>query len=207
MDRGRSAGGEPEGRDPDQRELRGRAPAPRVRSRPRPEAGGGSTTLNPAAPLPTLLTPMEPHPDIPLMTTTLREADPSLAGYWEAPTLSVLRGRPDQGIVCDTAESPLPQMSRSSILGPTTRGGHGMVALRPSRRLVYSAVPCRMMGARLAVREPGAHDMPLRTMRTRLHLKPGQKGTKQLLPQYCDRLVCVRHRYEAQCKKRFKAVE
>jgi len=30
--------------------------------------------------------------------------------------------------------------------------------------------------------------------RVRLHLKPGQKGTKQLLAQYGDRLICVRYR-------------
>jgi hypothetical protein len=40
-----------------------------------------------------------------------------------------------------------------------------------------------------------------------LHLKPGQKGTKQLLAQYGDRLVCVRYRYDAQRKKRFKTME
>ena len=44
-------------------------------------------------------------------------------------------------------------------------------------------------------------------MRTFLHLKPDQKGTKQLFMQYCDRLVCVRYRYDAQRKKRFKTVE
>jgi len=44
-------------------------------------------------------------------------------------------------------------------------------------------------------------------MRTRLHLKPGQKGTKQLLAQYGDRLVCVRYRDDTQQKKRFKTVE
>jgi len=44
-------------------------------------------------------------------------------------------------------------------------------------------------------------------MRTLLHLKPDQKGTKQLLTQYSDRLVCVRYRYDAQRKKRFKTVE
>src|SRR4029434_244287 len=44
-------------------------------------------------------------------------------------------------------------------------------------------------------------------MRTLLHLKPGQKGTKQLLAQYGDRLICVRYRYDAQRKKRFKTVE
>ena len=35
------------------------------------------------------------------------------------------------------------------------------------------------------------------TPRVRLHLKPGQKGTKQLLAQYGDRLICVRYRYDA----------
>jgi len=44
-------------------------------------------------------------------------------------------------------------------------------------------------------------------MRTRLRLKPGQKGTKQLAAQDGDRLVCVRYRYDAQREKRFKTVE
>src|SRR4030095_9122751 len=46
-----------------------------------------------------------------------------------------------------------------------------------------------------------------RVMRTLLHLKPGQKGTKRWLAQYGARLVCVRYRYDAQQKKRFKTVE
>ena len=60
---------------------------------------------------------------------------------------------------------------------------------------------------------PSADALPPRhwptssTARVRLHLKPGQKGTKQLLAQYGDRLVCVRYRYDAQQKKRFKTVE
>jgi len=40
-----------------------------------------------------------------------------------------------------------------------------------------------------------------------LHLKPGRKGTKQLLAKYGDRLICVRYRYDAQRKKRLKTVE
>jgi hypothetical protein len=44
-------------------------------------------------------------------------------------------------------------------------------------------------------------------MRTRLHLKPGQKGTKRLLALYGDSLVCVRYRYDAERRKRFKTVE
>jgi hypothetical protein len=45
------------------------------------------------------------------------------------------------------------------------------------------------------------------TPRVRLHLKPGQKGTKQLLAQYGDRLICVRYRYDPARKKRFETVE
>ena len=45
------------------------------------------------------------------------------------------------------------------------------------------------------------------TARVRLHLKPGQKGTKQLLAPYGDRLICVRYRYDAKRKKRLKTVD
>ena len=44
-------------------------------------------------------------------------------------------------------------------------------------------------------------------MKTRLHLKPGQRGTKKLVNQYGDRLVCVRFRYDGKRKKRLKTVE
>lgn len=44
-------------------------------------------------------------------------------------------------------------------------------------------------------------------MPTRLTLKPGQKGTKKLLAEYGDKLVCVRYHYDAQRKKRLKTVE
>lgn len=43
--------------------------------------------------------------------------------------------------------------------------------------------------------------------RTLLYLKSGQKGTKQLVAQWGNRLVCVRYRYDAQRRKRFKTVE
>ena len=65
----------------------------------------------------------------------------------------------------------------------------------------------------IAPAEPSARATPPRrspkssSPRVRLHLKPGQKGTKQLLAQYSDRLICVRYRYDAQRKKRFKTVE
>jgi hypothetical protein len=44
-------------------------------------------------------------------------------------------------------------------------------------------------------------------MRTRLTLRPQQRGAKQQLAQYGSRLVCVRYRYDEQQKKRFKTVE
>lgn len=44
-------------------------------------------------------------------------------------------------------------------------------------------------------------------MTTRLTLKRGQKGTKRLLAEYGDALVCVRYRYDARKKKRYKTVE
>ena len=44
-------------------------------------------------------------------------------------------------------------------------------------------------------------------MRPRLHLTPGQNGTKQLLAQYGDGLICVGYRDDPQRKKRFKTVE
>ena len=44
-------------------------------------------------------------------------------------------------------------------------------------------------------------------MRTRLTLRPHQRGAKQLLAQYGNRLVCVRYRYDEAQKKRLKTVE
>ncbi|MDP2157873.1 MAG: hypothetical protein Q8K68_09225 [Nitrospirota bacterium] len=44
-------------------------------------------------------------------------------------------------------------------------------------------------------------------MTARLKLKPGQKGTKKLLAQYGDALVCVRYRYDEASRTRIKTVE
>ena len=44
-------------------------------------------------------------------------------------------------------------------------------------------------------------------MKTRLILKPGQKGTKRLTDKYGDALVCVRFRYDAESRQRLKTVE
>jgi len=47
------------------------------------------------------------------------------------------------------------------------------------------------------------NDGILRRMKTRLNLKPGQKGTGKLSAQY----GCVRYRYDEERKKRLKTVE
>jgi hypothetical protein len=44
--------------------------------------------------------------------------------------------------------------------------------------------------------------MEIRTVR-----RPGEKGTQKLARQYGERLVCIRYRYDAARKKRFKTVE
>jgi hypothetical protein len=44
-------------------------------------------------------------------------------------------------------------------------------------------------------------------MRTRLKLKPGQRGTKRLLAEYGERLLCVRYRYDEATRKRYKTIE
>jgi hypothetical protein len=38
-------------------------------------------------------------------------------------------------------------------------------------------------------------------MKTRVILKSGQKGTKRLVEQYGDALICVRYRYDAKAQK------
>ena len=44
-------------------------------------------------------------------------------------------------------------------------------------------------------------------MKTRLILKPGQRGTKSLAKKYGDALLCVRFRYDAKSRQRLKPVE
>ena len=45
------------------------------------------------------------------------------------------------------------------------------------------------------------------TMRATATLKPGQRGTKQLLAEYGESLYCVRYRYDARRGRRYKTVE
>src|SRR5438045_2399041 len=44
-------------------------------------------------------------------------------------------------------------------------------------------------------------------LRTRLTLKPGRPGTKELAAEYGDRLLCVRYRYDDEARIRYKTVE
>lgn len=49
-------------------------------------------------------------------------------------------------------------------------------------------------------------EVPL-IMKTRLSLKPGDKGTKKLADKYGSSLVCIRYRYDEKRKKRLKTVD
>lgn len=44
-------------------------------------------------------------------------------------------------------------------------------------------------------------------MKTRLNLKPGQRGTKLLVEKYGESLLCVRFRYDEKTRQRLKTIE
>ena len=44
-------------------------------------------------------------------------------------------------------------------------------------------------------------------METRVTLKPGDKGTKSMVERFGERLICVRYRYDAARRVRYKTVE
>jgi hypothetical protein len=44
-------------------------------------------------------------------------------------------------------------------------------------------------------------------MESRVTLRPGEKGTKKLVQEHGHRLVCVRYRYDAAARMRYKTVE
>jgi hypothetical protein len=44
-------------------------------------------------------------------------------------------------------------------------------------------------------------------MTARVKLKPGQRGTKNLVAEYGDALLCVRYRYDTTTRTRLKTVE
>ena len=94
-----------------------------------------------------------------------------------------------------------------AVLSEGRRGGFASAVHEPS------PVGPPHRASSIASTGPSARTTPPRrspessAQRVRLHLKPGQKGTKQLLAQYGDRLICVRYRYDSQQKKRFKTVQ
>ncbi len=47
----------------------------------------------------------------------------------------------------------------------------------------------------------------LKDMKTHTHLKPGQKGTRRLVDEFGDKLLCVRYRYDEIRQVRMKTVE
>ncbi|MDA8413379.1 MAG: hypothetical protein M0023_06265 [Desulfobacteraceae bacterium] len=47
----------------------------------------------------------------------------------------------------------------------------------------------------------------LKEMKSHCHLKPGQKGTKRLVEQFGESLLCVRYRYDETRGVRLKTVE
>jgi len=44
-------------------------------------------------------------------------------------------------------------------------------------------------------------------LKTRLTLKPGQRGTRKLVEEYRERLLYVRYKYDAQRKRWIKSME
>ncbi len=55
--------------------------------------------------------------------------------------------------------------------------------------------------------EIGSEQFKLIDMKTRLSLRPGEKGAKKLTDQYGSSLVCIRYRYDEKRKKRLKTAE
>ena len=47
----------------------------------------------------------------------------------------------------------------------------------------------------------------LKEMKSYCHLKPGQKGTRRLVQQFGDALLCVRYRYDEKREVKLKMVE
>jgi len=60
---------------------------------------------------------------------------------------------------------------------------------------------CQKVGE--AAEEPNM----LKEMKAYAHLKPGQDGTKRLVAQYGDRLLCVRYRFDETRGVKLKTVE
>jgi len=86
--------------------------------------------------------------------------------------------------------------------GVSARAVHEPSPADPSYR-ASSIMPARTSARAAPPRCSSGPSAP----RVGLHLRPGHKGTNELVAQYGDRLICVRYRYDAQRKKRFKTVD
>lgn len=89
---------------------------------------------------------------------------------------------------------------------PSRCGDGAFVWTLHERRGSYQA-PRVAIGGSSGTITPRQHVRAAVSAPVGLHLKPGQKGTRHLVQQYGDRLVCVRYRYDAKRKKRIKTVE
>ena len=86
---------------------------------------------------------------------------------------------------------------------PADCGGGVPAAVHEPSPTRYRATSPQSAAAAVRARRPSDPRSP----QIRLTLKPGQKGTQQLVATYGERLVCVRYRYDPGRKKRFKTVE
>ena len=86
------------------------------------------------------------------------------------------------------------------------RGGEVPPAVHEPRSTPYRAKPVPPPAPVVRATQSRPPSGPSRS-RIRLHLKPGQKGTRQLVAKYGERLVCVRYRYDPARRKRFKTAE
>ena len=101
----------------------------------------------------------------------------------------------------------VPVEVRFSYAVPSLYGDGACVWAFHERRSSYRTTPRIAIGGSSGTMTPRRHIPAAVAAPVGLHLKPGQKGTKHLVEQYGDRVICVRYRYDAARKKRIKTVE
>src|SRR5262249_12946847 len=81
---------------------------------------------------------------------------------------------------------------------------HRAGAPRPPRRQDDDDLHARPAPRRKRCKKPAGRHLMLRT---RLTLRPGRPGTKDLVAEFGDRLLCVRYRYDDEHHLRYKTAE
>jgi hypothetical protein len=82
---------------------------------------------------------------------------------------------------------------------------HELIAIAAERDAKAPHPMCPWLGT---VRHYGiSRAREAQSMRIQVTLQPGQKGTKKLMAQYGQQLVCVRYRYDVTHQRRLKIVE